>query len=395
MKTDELSELKDHFLASLNHEIRTPLSGILGMSDLLLETNLSEEQRDYVGASRLCAENLLEILNATLEFSALSANHINLEETEFAIREMIEGVVDEFAFKAKSKGLKLRYSCDGSLPDAVVCDALRLRRLLWHLIGNAIKFTHQGEVDVIASTSPATELGVMVTIEVRDTGIGIPPDRLTSIFESFHQLESGLARNYPGLGLGLAVAQKLAVLLRGGITVESQLGIGSSFTVRLPLRLHAEVAARPSGVSNIRGRILVVDDNSIAQTIASHVLRRYAYQVECASDGPAAILQASQSKFDLILMDLQMPGMDGFQTAKSIRGVRGYAETPILAVTANCSSDYRDLCLRNGMQGFLSKPVQSRELVKAVEKYLPGSDADEFSTGTQSPGGAADPIGRQ
>jgi two-component system sensor histidine kinase/response regulator len=373
MKTDELSELKGHFLASLNHEIRTPLSGILGMSDLLLETNLSEEQRDYVGASRLCAENLLEILNATLEFSALSANHINLEETEFAIREMIEGVVGEFAFKAKSKGLKLRYSCDGSLPDAVVCDALRLRRLLWHLIGNAIKFTHQGEVDVIASASPAAELGVMVTIEVRDTGIGIPPDRLNSIFESFHQLESGLARNYPGLGLGLAVAQKLAILLRGGITVASQLGVGSTFTVRLPLRLHAEVAGLASGVSNIRGRILVVDDNSIAQTIASHVLRRYAYQVECASDGPAAIVQASLSKFDLILMDLQMPGMDGFQTAKSIRGVRGYAETPILAVTANCSSDYRDLCLHNGMQGFLSKPVQSRELVKAVEKYLPGS----------------------
>src|SRR5450755_3906436 len=148
---NDLDQLKGMFLASLNHEIRTPLSGILGMADLLLETNLSEEQKDYVGATRLCAENLLEILNATLEFSALSANHVHLEETEFNIREMIEGVVAEFSFKAGTKGLRLRCTFDTSLPDSVVCDALRLRRLLWHLVGNAIKFTERGEVDVYAS----------------------------------------------------------------------------------------------------------------------------------------------------------------------------------------------------------------------------------------------------
>jgi CheY-like chemotaxis protein len=371
LKTDELSELKGHFLTSLNHEIRTPLSGILGMADLLLETNLSEEQKDYVGATRLCAENLLEILNATLEFSALTANHIQLDESESAIREMIEGVIAEFSFRAESKGLRLRCTFDASLPESVICDALRLRRLLWHLIGNAIKFTELGEVDVCASAGVQDQGGVMVTIEVHDTGIGIPPDQLTSIFESFHQLEAGLARNYPGLGLGLAVAQKLAVLLGGGITVNSEVGHGSTFAIRLPLRLPTETPARRAD-SQVRGRILVVDDNSIAQTIASRVLRRYAYEVECASDGPDAIGKAAQSKFDLVLMDLQMPGMDGFQTAKSIRTLASYEAVPILAVTANSSTDYRDLCLRNGMQGFLSKPVQSRELVKAVEKYLPG-----------------------
>ncbi|HYL76928.1 MAG TPA: response regulator [Bryobacteraceae bacterium] len=371
MKTDELRELKGHFLTSLNHEIRTPLSGILGMADLLLETNLSEEQKDYVGATRLCAENLLEILNATLEFSALTANHIQLDESESAIREMIEGIVAEFSFKAEAKGLRLRYTLDASLPDSVICDALRLRRLLWHLIGNAIKFTERGEVDVCASARVQEQGLVMVTIEVHDTGIGIPPDQLTSIFESFHQLEAGLARNYPGLGLGLAVAQKLAVLLGGGITVQSEVGRGSTFAIRLPLRLPGEAVARRAD-SQVRGRILVVDDNSIAQTIASRVLRRYAYEVECASDGPDAIGKAAKSKFDLVLMDLQMPGMDGFQTAKSIRALASYEGVPILAVTANCSADYRDLCMRNGMQGFLSKPVHSRELVKAVEKYLPG-----------------------
>jgi len=372
-KTDELSELKDHFLASLNHEIRTPLSGILGMADLLLETSLTDEQKDYVGATRLCAENLLEILNSTLEFSALSANHIQLEETEFAIREMIEGVAGEFHFRAESKGLKLRCTFDPALPDAVVGDALRLRRLLWHLVGNAVKFTQQGDVEVEASASPATRGRTQVTIAVHDTGIGIPTDQLNTIFESFRQLESGLARNYAGLGLGLAVAQKLAVLLHGGITVESEVGRGSSFIVRVPLRLTAEGAGRTGQNGRVRGRVLVVDDNSVAQTIASRVLVRNGYEVEIAGDGRAAVQKASGSKFDLILMDLQMPGMDGFETLKSLRSLPDYWDTPVLALTANCSSDYRDKCLRHGMGGFLSKPVQARELVQAVEKYLPGS----------------------
>jgi CheY-like chemotaxis protein len=370
-KTDELSELKDHFLASLNHEIRTPLSGILGMADLLLETSLTDEQKDYVGASRLCAENLLEILNSTLEFSALSANHIQLEETEFAIREMIEGVAAEFHFRAAAKGLKLRCSFDPSLPDAAIGDALRLRRLLWHLLGNAVKFTQQGEVEVEASASVSGRGRAQLSITVHDTGIGIPPDQLTTIFESFRQLETGLARNYAGLGLGLAVAQKLAVLLHGGITVESVVGKGSSFIVKIPLRLTAETAAHGSQTVKSRGRVLVVDDNSVAQTIASRVLVRNGYEVEIAGDGQAAVQKASGSKFDLILMDLQMPGMDGFDTLKSLRNLPDYWDTPVLALTANCSSDYRDKCLRHGMGGFLSKPVQARELVQAVEKYLP------------------------
>lgn len=371
-KTDELSELKDHFLASLNHEIRTPLSGILGMSDLLLETDLTDEQKDYVGATRLCAENLLEILNSTLEFSALSANHIQLEETEFAIRETIEGVAGEFLFRAESKALKLRCKFDPHLPDAVVGDALRLRRLLWHLVGNAIKFTQQGEVEIEASAAPSSRGRVLVSIAVHDTGIGIPADQLSTIFESFRQLQSGLSRNYAGLGLGLAVAQKLALLLHGGITVESEVGRGSSFKVTVPLKL-TDAAARAGHHARTRGRILVVDDNSVAQTIASRVLGRNGYEVEIAADGLAAVQKASDSKFDLILMDLQMPGMDGFETLKSLRNIPDYWDTPVLALTANCSSDYRDKCLRHGMGGFLSKPVQSRELVQAVEKYLPAS----------------------
>jgi len=376
LQIDELSVMKGQFLANLNHEFRTPLSGILGMADLLLETHLTDEQKEYVGASRLCAENLLEIFSATIEFSALCANHIGLDEADFPVRETIEGVVSQFDLKAREKGLRLLYNLDGSLPAALVGDAVRIRQLLCYLIGNAIKFTEHGEVEVSASAKPGGEAGaVLVSIQVRDTGIGIAREQLDSIFESFRQLETGLARNYSGLGLGLAVAQKLAVLLRSELKVSSEVGRGSSFAVELPLRLSPDATWEPANLKRLRGRVLVVDDNTMAQTIFGHILRRSSYDVECVGNGVAAIDQASQSRFDVILMDLQMPRMDGFQTAKHIRALPAYVKTPIIAVTANCSKDYRDLCREQGMQGFLAKPVQPRELVSTVEKFVELSQA--------------------
>jgi CheY-like chemotaxis protein len=370
LKTDDLREVQGQFLASLNHEIRTPLSGILGMTDLLLETLLTEDQREYVGATRLCAENLLEILNVTLEYSALSANHILLEETEFSLRDTLQGVLGEFAAKAEAKGLHLIQSLDGNLPEMVVGDPLRLRQIVWHLVGNGVKFTREGQVVVAASAIPGPDRQVSLTLRVQDTGVGIAPNQLSEIFESFRQLETGLSRNHAGLGLGLAVAQKLVALLNGSISVDSELGKGSVFTVSLPFKLPREAAAAAAQVKKIRGRVLVVDDNSIAQTIASHALRRQSFEVECAGDGRLALQAASRTRFDVILMDLQMPGWDGFETAGQIRRLPGYRHTPIIAVTANCSDDYRARTVRCGMQDFLAKPVRTRDLVQAVEKHL-------------------------
>jgi CheY-like chemotaxis protein len=379
LKTDELREVQGQFLASLNHEIRTPLSGILGMTDLLLETPLTEDQREYVGATRLCAENLLEILNVTLEYSALSANQVMLEETEFSLRDTLQGVLGEFAGKAAAKGLRLVRSLDASLPEMVTGDPLRLRQILWHLVANGVKFTREGQVEVAASAVVNRKDGdqqVSVILRVQDTGIGIAPDQLAQIFESFRQLETGLSRNHGGLGLGLAVAQKLIALLHGSIAVDSELGQGSVFTVTLPLKLPMDAGVRFPDIRNTRGRVLVVDDNAIAQTIASHALRRQSFEVECAGDGRLALEAASKTRFDVILMDLQMPGWDGFETAEQIRLLPSYRHTPIIAVTANCSDDYRARCVRSGMQDFLAKPVRTRELVQAVEKYL-GEDAPE------------------
>ncbi len=371
---DDLSVLKGQFLASLNHEIRTPLSGILGMADLLLETPLSDDQREYVNATRVCAENLLDILNVTLEFSALSANHIQLEEAEFSIRQVLEGLVGEFSVKATEKNLKFLGSVDRNLPESVVGDAFRVRQLISHLAANAIKFTNQGEVEIRASVAGAEQGHIPLTVVIRDTGIGIPDDKVAHLFDGFHSLETSIARNHHGLGLGLAVAQKLAVLLHATISVETKADVGSTFTIRLPLRLPTQqvAAVSPAG-GEPQARILVVDDNSVAQTIASHALRRHAYKVVCAGDGPTALAEASKAKFDLILLDLQMPGWDGFETADRVRALPGYSDIPIVAVTANCSSDYRERCRQYRMQGFLAKPVRTKDLVTAVEQHLAGN----------------------
>jgi len=371
---DELSELKGQFLASLNHEIRTPLSGILGMTDLLLETPLSDDQREYVGATRSCAESLLEIFNVTLEFSALSANHIRLEESEFSLRETLQGLIAEFTSKAQVKGLRLIGNLDGSLPATVSGDAVRVRQLLSHLVSNAVKFTSHGEIEIRASAGVSDKSVIPISVAVRDTGIGISPDQLTYVFECFQQLEAGLARNYHGLGLGLAVAQKLAVLLKASISIQSELGRGSTFSVSLPLRLPSENAALRTEFHELRGHILVVDDNLVAQTIASHVLRRHSFDVQCAGDGKAALEAASHSQFNLILMDLQMPGWDGFETTEQIRTLPGYSDIPIIALTANSSADFEIRCLDSGMQGFLSKPVRTKDLVAVVEQYLEKSN---------------------
>lgn len=370
LKTGELRDLQGQFLASLNHEIRTPLSGILGMTDLLMETPLSEDQREYVGATRLCAENLLEILNVTLEYSALAANQALVEENEFSLRDTIQGVVGEFAAKAEAKGLRLRCVLDSGLPEMVIGDPLRLRQVLWHLVANGIKFTREGHVEVVASAIIDPDRRAALTVKVQDTGIGIAPDQLANIFDSFRQLETGLARNHAGLGLGLAVVQKLVALLGGTISVDSESEKGSVFTVTLPFRLPKEAGPVVVEVKKSRGRVLVVDDNSIAQKIAAHALRRQSFEVECASEGKLAFQAASQSHFDVILMDLQMPGWDGFETVEQIRRLPEYRETPIIAVTANCSDDYRARSARCGMQDFLAKPVRTRDLVQAVERQL-------------------------
>jgi CheY-like chemotaxis protein len=361
----EIDRLKGTFLANLNHEVRTPLSGIMGMTDLLLETPLDEEQRDYVATVRLCAENLFHLLNATLEYSALTAGHLKLDETEFVLSEMVDSALSMEREKAEAKALKLTTTLDGALPQTIIGDATRIQDLLGHLLDNAIKFTQRGSVDL-----KLIREGEVLKIEVRDTGIGIAPDRQARIFESFHQVDSGLSRNYPGLGLGLALVQKLLALMGGSIAAESELDKGSTFTVRLPIRLSAasrEKAARASGGAPA---ILAVEDNPVGLRVLRHALKGRAVDVDTATDGAEAVRAAAARHYDLILMDLQMPQMDGLEATAAVRQLPGYDNVPILALTANYSDEIRQQCQQHGMQDFLSKPVTPPALWSAVSRWL-------------------------
>jgi CheY-like chemotaxis protein len=368
----ELERLKGTFLASLNHEIRTPLSGILGMADLLLETNMDEEQREYVNAARLCAESLFEILNATLEYSALEAGHLSLDESEFSLRELIESTLSQQTLKAESKGLDLRATYELGLPETMMGDAPRLRQLLSHFLANAIKFTHTGGVELRVIRDSRTS--DMLRIEVEDTGIGIPSDQMDRIFDSFRQVDSGLSRMYPGLGLGLALARKLASLMQGEISVSSTPGKGSTFTLRLPLRVaETEGGTALAAGSETGPHVLAVEDNAVGLTILKRALERRQVKVDGATSGAAALIAASRHRYDLVLMDLQMPGMNGLETTQEMRKLPGYQAVPILALTADFSDELRDRCLRQGMQAFLSKPVEAVQLWAVVSKFLNAS----------------------
>lgn len=371
-RSQQLDQVKGVFLASLNHEIRTPLSGIMGMLDLLLETSIDEDQRDYLNAARLCAESLSELLNSSLEYAALEAGQISLEESEFSVKEMLEAAVAQQRFKADLKQLQLRLTLAPGLPETLIGDASRLRELLGHLINNAIKFTHTGSVDVrvaMRTAAAPTQPDILVA-EVRDTGIGIPSDKLGSIFDSFQAGESGLARAFPGLGLGLALAHKLAKVMGGRILVESQPGVGSTFTLEVALRRPVAAEGQPARTGDPGPAVLAVEDDPIGITVLRHVLQRRLKNVDCVASGREALEAVARKHYDLVLMDLQMPDINGLEAATRIRQMSGYKDVPILALTASCSDQVREQCRAIGMQAFLSKPIDANELWSAVSRYL-------------------------
>ncbi|HEV2199901.1 MAG TPA: ATP-binding protein [Bryobacteraceae bacterium] len=363
----ELERLKGLFLATLNHEIRTPLAGVVGMADLLLETNLDEEQRDYATTARLCAEDLLRILSAALQYAALEAGQVKLEASEFNVRELADAAIAEHASKAQVKNLRLFSTLEAGIPATLAGDGAHVKEALGYLLDNAIKFTHHGTVELAVSHADG-----VLRLAVRDTGIGIPADRRERIFESFRQLDEGLAREFTGVGLGLTLASKLVALMDGRLTVESEPAKGSTFTVEIPMASSGQFA----GTQLERGRgaqtprVLAVEDNPVGAAVIRHALKRHPIELHCAASGEEALQSCAGFQYDLILMDMQMPGMNGLETTAAIRKLAGYATVPILALTADISEEVRRECYRNGMQGFLTKPIHAEFLWAAIRRGL-------------------------
>jgi CheY-like chemotaxis protein len=317
----------------------------------------------------MCAEDLLRSLDMAFEYATLAAGLFALDELRFNVAECLQSAVDSYLPKAAAKNVALSLSVKGELPGLAVGDAARVREVLMCLIDNGLKFTTAGSVTVRAAAQKVCGDRFTLAIDVRDTGVGVPAEQAVRIFEAFQQGESGLDRGYAGMGMGLALAQRIVSMMKGSIGLKSARGRGSTFRVRIPLRLPADSPV--PAAQGCRGvPVLVVEDNALAMRVAVHVLRQAGYEVDKATSGEAAIEAAASKRYGLILMDLEMPGMGGFEAARHIRTLQASQDVPMLALTAHTGNEYRKRCIAEGMQGFLSKPVRAAELLSVVRQNV-------------------------
>ncbi len=371
-----LQKAKEQFLANISHEIRTPMNGIAGMAGLLGQNPSPEERETYLNAIKHSAENLKLIINDILDLAAIESGKLSFEKIAFNLKDFLPSLISTFMYQAREKRISLDYHIDENLNKILVGDPVRLNQILINLISNAVKFTHTGSIKVLCTADREQKGICWVRIEVTDSGVGIPQDKLNTIFESFSQADASVTRKYGGSGLGLTIVKQLVELQKGRITVTSKENEGSSFTVLVPYGIGRKGAVTQSSPKNEKALkavnasqlvVLLVEDNDINRLYAKSILKNWQCYTDTAENGLVAIEKIKNQAYDVVLMDIQMPVMDGYETTKAIRLMNSpMRDVPVIALTANATKADVEKCIAAGMNDYLPKPFTPDDLYRKL-----------------------------
>ena len=372
----EISQVKENFMANISHEIRTPMNAIVGFTNLLKTRNRDPESAEFIDAISRSGESLLVLINDLLDLSKIEAGMMRIESAPFSIRELVRVVQTMFTEKMNEKGLQFSLALDDSIPDSLTGDATRLTQILANIIGNAVKFTPAGGIRMEVNNKGLDGNSIRVGFVIRDTGIGIAKEKLSEIFERFRQAEDSITRTYGGTGLGLSIVKDLVDLQHGDISVESEPGRGTVFSISIPYQVTAVQTVQAVGaVGTVEGigtigaaKVLVVEDNKMNQSLLRHLLTAWKLSFDMADNGVEALEKLWAGSYDLVLMDVQMPGMDGYAATREIRS-KLKLDIPIIAMTAHAAPGDREKSLRNGMNEYIAKPIDERELFRIIARF--------------------------